>query len=134
LLIEVKYLNMLDNTAQALREQIIGKCAHSWISRTIELIRYTANATLLFFLRRGSKEGFSDPIIAVMWNGKDTSASVVAIKGGASIVTLVVEVSAASDMCALQAVFERSKIDLALAMHLAKENRKDDFGGVAKGE
>jgi predicted FMN-binding regulatory protein PaiB len=69
-----------------------------------------------------------------MRNGKDTSVSVVAIKGGASIVTLVDEVSAASDMCALPAVFERSKIDLAIAMHLAKENRKDDFGGVAKGE
>jgi hypothetical protein len=125
---------MLDNTAQALREQIIGNSAYSWASRTIGLIRCTANATLLFFLRRGSKEGFSDPIIAVMRNGKDTSASVVAIKGGASIVTLIDDVSASSDMCALQAVFERSKIDLALAMHLAKENRKDDFGGVAKGE
>jgi len=124
---------MLDKHAQALREQIIGK---TYPSKSLDeplLKTFTANATLLFFLRIGSKEGHSDPIIAVMRNGKDTSAGVVAIKGDRELITLVDDVSAPSDMCALQAVFERSKIDLALAMNLAKENRKNDFGGVANG-
>lgn len=66
-----------------------------------------------------------------MRNGRDTSASVVAIKGGEEMMTLVDEVSAASDMEALQAVFERSKIDLALAMDNAKEGGRNSFGTVA---
>lgn len=69
-----------------------------------------------------------------MRNGKDTSAGVVTIKGGKELVTLVEDVSAPSDMSALQAVFERSKIDLALAMSLAKANRSNGFGGVANGK
>ena len=93
-----------------------------------------ANATLLFFLRIGSKEGHSDPIIAMMRNGKETSAGVVTIKGAEKIIALIDDVSAPSDMSALQGVFERSKIDLALAMKLAKENRKHDFEGVAEGD
>lgn len=101
------------------------------VSRLSRLTEQPANATLLFFLHRGSKEGYSDPIIAVMRNGKDTSASVVAIKGDNEIITLVDDVSAPSDMGALQAVFERSKIDLTLAMNLVKENRKNGSGGAA---
>lgn len=69
-----------------------------------------------------------------MRNGKDTSAGVVAIKGDREIVTLVDDVSAPSDMCALQAVFERSKIDLALAMNVAKEIGKSDYGEMANGD
>ena len=88
------------------------------------------NNTLLFFLRIGSKEGYSDPIIAVMRNGKDTSAGVVTIKGGKELITLVDDVSAPSDMSALQAVFERSKIDLALAMSLVKATRSNGSGGA----
>lgn len=95
------------------------------------LSKYPDNATLLFFLCVGSKEGYSDPIIAVMRNGKDTSAGVVTIKGGKELITLVEDVSAPSDMSALQAVFERSKIDLALAMNRAKVNRNNGLGGVA---
>ena len=95
------------------------------------LSKHPDNATLLFFLRVGSKEGYSDPIIAVMRNGKDTSAGVVTIKGGKELITLVEDVSAPSDMSALQAVFERSKIDLALAMNRAKVNRNNGLGGVA---
>jgi hypothetical protein len=94
----------------------------------------SANASLLFFLRIGSKEGHSDPIIAIMRNGKDTSAGVVAIKGDKEMITLVDDVSAPSDMSALQAVFERSKIDLALAMNLAKANRNCHSGRVANGD
>lgn len=60
-----------------------------------------------------------------MRNGKDTSAGVVTIKGGKELITLVEDVSAPSDMSALQAVFERSKIDLALAMNRAKANRSN---------
>lgn len=93
---------------------------------------HPANVALLFCLRIGSKEGHSDPIIAMMRNGKDTSASVVAIKGDKQMITLVDDVSASSDMSALKAVFERSKIDLALAMSLAKAKRDNAFGGVAK--
>jgi len=125
---------MLDQHAQALREQIIGKDMPSTRCGPDLLNTHPANATLLFFLRIGSKEGHSDPIIAVMRNGKDTSAGVVAIKGDREMITLVDDVSAPSDICALQGVFERSKIDLALAMKLAKENRKNDFGGVANGD
>jgi len=66
-----------------------------------------------------------------MRNGIDTSAGVVTIKGGKELITLVEDVSAPSDMSALQAVFERSKIDLALAMSLAKANRGNGTGGVA---
>lgn len=62
-----------------------------------------------------------------MRNGKDTSASVVVIKGENEIITVVDGVLAPSDIEALQAVYERSKIDLGLAMNLAKENRKKDF-------
>lgn len=93
---------------------------------------HPANAILLFFLRIGSKKGHSDPIIAMMRNGKDTSAGVVAIKGDKEMITLVDDVSAPSDMSALQAVYERSKIDLALAMSLAKAKRSNGFGGVVK--
>lgn len=67
-----------------------------------------------------------------MRNGKDTSAGVVTIKGAKELITLVEDVSAPSDMSALQAVFERSKIDLALAMSRAKANRSNGEGGVAK--
>lgn len=66
-----------------------------------------------------------------MRNGRDTSASVVAIKGDREMMTIVEEVSAASDLEALQAVFERSKIDLSLAMNLAKEVGENEFGNVA---
>lgn len=69
----------------------------------------------------------------MMRNGKDTSAGVVAIKGDKEMITLVDDVSAPSDMSALQAVFERSKIDLALAMTLAKAKRSNAFGAAAKG-
>lgn len=68
-----------------------------------------------------------------MRNGRDTSASVVAIKGGREMMTIVEEVSAASDLEALQAVFERSKIDLSLAMNLAKEVGENEFGNVVGG-
>jgi hypothetical protein len=70
----------------------------------------------------------------MMRNGKDTSAGVVAIKGDKEMITLVDDVSAPSDMSALQAVFERSKIDLALAMSLAKGKRNHGFGGDRKGK
>ena len=65
-----------------------------------------------------------------MRNGKDTSAGVVTIKGGKELITLVDDVSAPSDMSALQAVFERSKIDLALAMSLVKATRSNGSGGA----
>lgn len=123
---------MLDQHAQALREQIVGERAYILKTAGIPLLRrHPDNATLLFFLRIGSKEGYSDPIIAVMRNGKDTSAGVVTIKGGKELITLVDDVSALSDMSALKAVFERSKIDLALAMSLAKATRSNGLGGVA---
>lgn len=125
---------MLDQTAQALREQIIGKHNTFQLVESPSLREQAANATLLFFLRIGSKEGHSDPIIAIMRNGKDTSAGVVAIKGDKEMITLVDDVSAPSDMSALQAVFERSKIDLALAMSLAKRKRSCDLGSVANGK
>jgi len=70
----------------------------------------------------------------MMRNGKDTSAGVVTLKGDREMITLVDDVSAPSDMSALQAVFERSKIDLALAMSLAKQSRNHGFGGAAKGK
>jgi hypothetical protein len=124
---------MLDQNAQALREQIIGKHIPSTYFESPLLKTHPANATLLFFLRIGPKDGHSDLIIAVVRNGKDTAAGVVVIKGD-KLITLVDDVSAPSDMCALQGVFERSKIDLALAMKLAKENRKNDFGSVANGD
>ena len=124
---------MLDSHTQALREQITGMSLKSSRSQEFQLTACAANASLLFFLHRGSKDGYSDPIIAVMRNGRDTSASVVAIKGDREMMTIVEEVSAASDLEALQAVFERSKIDLSLAMNLAKEVGENEFGNVAGG-
>lgn len=131
ILIAKQVFNMLDTQAQVIREQITGKPVLTSSFQEHELTIGTANASLLFFLHRGSKNGYSDPIIAVMRNGRDTSASVVAIKGDREMMTIVEEVSAASDLEALQAVYERSKIDLSLAMNLAKEVGENEFGNVA---
>jgi hypothetical protein len=89
---------MLDQHAQALREQIIGKHIPSTCFESTLLKTHPANATLLFFLRIGPKDGHSDLIIAVMRNWKDTAAGVVVIKGD-KLITLVLPCNQATIGC-----------------------------------